>query len=613
MSRRLLLLTLAFLLVAAGIAFLLKNKGDTTSGVRTIVLITPDTLRRDHVSAYAPPDSLPPHPHTPHMDRLAATGLRFDNARTPVPLTLPAHVTMLSGLPPAATGVRLNTYGRLPPAEERGFALLQEALQAHGWHTAAFLSAAVLGRRYGLDQGFDTYDDVRAEGGSRLVVKERAGLETVTAALAHARDVPADKPLFLWVHLFEPHAPYAADGSYAGEVLDLDTAIGVLLDGLRKLGRPDAAILLASDHGEALGELSEKTHGLLLADGVLRVPFLLSAPGVAAGTRAAPVTIADVAPTLAALAGVPWSQLDGPGSGLDVLGGRLPTERIQVAESLYAHHRFRWAQLVSASAPAGTLVDAGLERLHWLPRSGFQRFLSGSELVQDNDCSRRLADMIAKYKQIERPDRIRAGQVAGGYGGGGQVVGFLPPQENARLPDPQLSIARASQVDQIKANITFVRQQIALGKRPARRLEAALDALRALDKPHLDAGSPELHFWIGEGWKLKAVLDAGAGGDPAESLSHARDHYLKAFALGRKDTQTLVQACVVQSANAAEALESLRTLGKQVENPGCQYYMLMIKLLREVNRGAEADEICKSAESKCGSPKDRALYDRTCR
>jgi hypothetical protein len=597
---------LAFLFIAAALAvvFLWPRDDAGPPGDRptTIVLITPDTLRWDHVGAYVP--GMRPPSLTPHTDALAGRGTRFEDARAPVPLTLPGHVTMLAGLPPAATGVRLNSYGRLLPPERRGFPMLQERLREHGWHTAAFVSAAVLGTRYGLDQGFDHYDDGELLHHSTVTVQERAGAETVDAALAHVRALSADAPLFLWVHLFEPHAPYAADGTYAGDVRTCDEAVGRLLDGLEAAGRGDAAVMLASDHGEALGELDERTHGLLLADGVLRVPFLLAVPGTDPGTRDDPVTLADVAPTLAAVAGVPWEPVAGPGCGLDLWTGPAPEDRVRIAESLYAHHRFRWAQLVGAIGPGGTLVDAGLDRLHWVPPSRADRPLAATGVAPEDDETKRLAQAIVAYRGFERPERIRQGQTAGYYYGAGRVEGFLPPAENRRLPDPYGSVLRARRLDGIKA-VLMSRQA---GRETV--LRAQIDALEALNAPNLDAGSPELHFYRGMAYeKLAAVT--GSRRDAAQ----AERAYVRAFELGRKDTQTLVRACGVNAGGREAAmLDQLETLGKQLDVRGCQYWLLKTRLLRAIpGRAAEAKATCnEAAVGPCDNPRDRPLWKKLC-
>jgi len=576
-------------------------------GVRTIVLITVDTLRRDHVSAYAPPDVRLPQPATKAIDGLARQGLRFDEARTEVPLTLPSHVTMMTGLPPAATGVRLNTYGRLAAPAARGFPLLAERLRDSGWHTAAFLSADALHPRYGLDQGFETYDATMADNPRRSAAQlaERPGADTVRAALAYTRGLEKREKLFLWVHLFEPHAPYAADGTYAGDVESASRLVGTLLRGLEGAGRRrGAAILLTADHGEALGELKERSHGFLLADGVLRVPFLLVAPGVEPGVRHDPVELTDVAPTLASLAGISWPHVEGPGGGVDLLAAPTPADRVQIAESLYGHHLHRWAQLVGASSAHGTLVDAGRDRLHWIPRSGYQRQQAGTRLVTDDTETRRLATVIAEYRQFEQPDRMQGGQVAAGYGGGGRVAGFLPPAENARLPDPHGSILRHYRLDDIK--------RVVVSRPLERALRAALRALDALARPALDQGSPELQFWIGEANLRLAPLTRTS--EAKRLLERSEQAFLRSFELGRTDTQTLTRACGVNAkGNERACLERLERLVRQVPQPGCPYWILKIRLLRDLGETAAAEAACKAGEPHCRAGHHAPIWARTCR
>ncbi len=608
MSRRT-AFSLVFLVLAVVAWFLLRPDDHRPPGARasTILLLTPDTLRWDHVSAYAPEDGGIVHPNTPAMDKIASEGLRFQNARTPVPLTLPAHLTMLTGLPPALTGVRLNTYGRLPTPEKRGFPMLQEKLKDAGWHTAAFVSAGVLAMRYGLEQGFDHYDDGDLTDLTQMRVPERTGRNTVAAMKAYVARLAPETPLFLWVHLFEPHAPYEVDGSYASDVIDCDSIIGRLRADLQTAGRNDVAILLASDHGEALGDLGERTHGLLLADSTLRVPFLLRVPDLDPGVRTDPAELADVAPTLAGIAGVAWPTLDKPGCGIDLLAGAAPADRIRVAETLYGHHLHRWAQLVAASGPTGTLIDAGRDRLHGLKPLSFQqgpRATTGAVQISAEGESRRLAQAIADYKQLERSDRMGSGGAyyAGGYGGVGAVAGFLPPEENARLPDPYTSIQRHHELDQIKAHLLQ-----APPLRP-RHLEAILQNLEGMAL--LDPLSPEVPFWIGMAHERLARSKPAQGHEAA-----AERAYLKAFELGRKNSETLARACGVNAGDRdQECLERLETLGKQLPHLGCHYWVLKVLLLRKLKAPqAEIDKACDAAEAVCTTPKKRALFVKTCR
>ena len=243
--RRLPVVLAVLLALLVGLALWRPWATDERAGgaARTILLLTIDTLRRDRVGVYGR-NAHTRGPLTPRMDALAAEGLRFDDARTPVPLTLPGHTTMLAGLPPAATGVRLNAYGRLPDPETRGYPLLAERLQEAGWRTGAFVSAAPLLALYGLDQGFDLYDDAGLdEAPPSRSYTERAGEETVERALAWIRGHADDDALFVWVHLFEPHAPYAPElpvttpieVRYDADVAHADRSVGRLLDGLSEV------------------------------------------------------------------------------------------------------------------------------------------------------------------------------------------------------------------------------------------------------------------------------------------------------------------------------------------------------------------------------------------
>lgn len=263
-----------------------------------IVLITLDTTRADHLGLYGGDSRV-----SPHLDRLAALGTVFTACDTASPLTLPAHATLLSGLYPPRHGLRANGRGHLGA----DFPILPQWLSLHGYQTGAFISSAVLDRRHGLDRGFDTYDDRM---GSRA---ERRGDITVDRALAWWRERDA-RPAFLWVHLFDPHAPYEPpapwsalfpDRPYDGELAFVDAQTGRLLAGL---GAPGLETLVAviGDHGEGLGEHGEREHGLLLYQSTLAVPFILSGPGIPVGRRVTtPVRTIDLLPTLLALAGVP--------------------------------------------------------------------------------------------------------------------------------------------------------------------------------------------------------------------------------------------------------------------------------------------------------------------
>jgi arylsulfatase A-like enzyme/Flp pilus assembly protein TadD len=275
---------------------------------RNVFLITIDTLRADAVGAYGNRRAA-----TPWIDQLAARGVRFDRARAHAVLTLPSHASILSGLYPPDHGVRDNAGLRFPAAP----ATLATILKSRGYATGAFISAFPLDSRFGLARGFDEYDDafVDRTPSSPLLEQERPGTETVSRARRWL-DAHAAGPAFLWVHLFEPHAPYAppepfasrfrAD-PYAGDVGAADAALEPLLAPLLAPGgRSNTLVVLTADHGESLGEHGEETHGVFAYESTLRVPLILYAPSLfAPRVVTSEAGHVDILPTIVDALGLP--------------------------------------------------------------------------------------------------------------------------------------------------------------------------------------------------------------------------------------------------------------------------------------------------------------------
>lgn len=269
---------------------------------RSIVLLTLDTTRADFVGAYGKEPS-----PTPHLDALASRGTRYHTAIASSPLTLPSHASLLTGLTPPEHGLRDNGLAALPDE----IPTLATALRARGWATAAFVSSRVLDRRFGLDRGFDLYDDhMAAEVVGEYGYAERDARAVTEAALRwlESRD---DSAFFLWVHYYDPHSPYrppdASGGDetkrYAGEIAYVDQQIGRLLAALPDRGQRTVVAAVA-DHGEALGSHGERTHGLFLYRPVVEVPLILAGPGVPTGqTILGTVSSRRLAPTLLRLGG----------------------------------------------------------------------------------------------------------------------------------------------------------------------------------------------------------------------------------------------------------------------------------------------------------------------
>lgn len=363
----------------------------------SVLLVTVDTLRADRLGCYGRAGA-----ETPAMDGLAREGLLFRQAFTSVPLTLPAHATLLTGLEPAAHGLVDNGMS----ARDLGAPTLAERLSGAGYDTAAFVAAHVLNRIFGLDRGFRLYDDgppdVDETEGFFHGVADASG--RVEAAVAWLRR-PRQEPFFLWLHLYDVHAPHVAPAPFAqrfadpydGEVAYVDSQLARLLRGLANLGlEQDTLVVLTADHGESLGEHGEETHGILLYDATLRVPLILRLPGRvrpgAVSTRA--VVLADVAPTVLELCGLPRNPRSHGVSLLQEEPGGPP--RALWAASDYPARQFGWAPLRSLRAAGFKLIEAPRPELYALEQDpGETRDLAARD-------PRRLAELRARLPEVER-------------------------------------------------------------------------------------------------------------------------------------------------------------------------------------------------------------------
>lgn len=268
-----------------------------------VLLITLDTTRADRLGGYGYPLA-----KTPVLDRLAQQGVLFERAYAPVPLTLPSHASMLTGLYPPEHGLHNNGQAALP----QGLPTLATQLEAAGYETGAFVAAFVLDHKFGLQRGFKTYDDdlSRADPALDGHHRYRDGKLVIDAALKWLRP-RSRKPFLCWVHLFDPHYPYLAhevrfgtefqDRPYDAELAYVDEQIGRLIAALAESGALEhTLIVVVGDHGESLGEHGELTHGMTLYDATLRVPLLIVSPKESQpGHRVAePVSLVDLTPTL---------------------------------------------------------------------------------------------------------------------------------------------------------------------------------------------------------------------------------------------------------------------------------------------------------------------------
>ncbi len=281
-----------------------------------VLLVSFDTLRADHLRCYGHAAI-----ETPVIDGLAAEGVRFAHAISSVPLTLPSHSTMMTGLYPPRHGVRNNGTFCL----EEAVTTLAEILQAKGYRTGAVVSAFVLDRRFGLAQGFDHYDDDLTEGDqpARGGFRERRAELTNRAAITWLRD-QAEEPFFLFVHYFDAHWPYIPPSpyreryersAYDGEIAYADDQLGKLLAAVDQKGvRQRTLVIVTADHGESLGEHGEMSHGIFIYDGTQHVPLIVSGPSPLprGHTVEYEVGVVDITPTVLNLLGIdPPGELDG--------------------------------------------------------------------------------------------------------------------------------------------------------------------------------------------------------------------------------------------------------------------------------------------------------------
>ncbi len=407
-----------------------------------LVLVTLDTVRADRLGAYGYAAA-----ETPALDRLAREGMRFDQAICAAPLTLPSHATILSGLTPPHHGLRNNGAGQFPQNRET----LATRLSSDGYRTGAFVGSFVLDRRFGLARGFDVYDDEieRDPNAPGTLEAERPGSVVVDRALdwLEKAEREGDRPFFAWVHLYDAHAPYTPpepfrgrhlQALYDGEIAFVDAQVGRLLDFLERHSlAKNTVVAVVADHGESLGEHGELTHGLLLYEPTLRVPFIVRAPGLlAAGRRVkSPVGVVDLAPTLAGLLGRDFGEsnvfpvaaaVDGRDLSAILRSGKDAPERDLYSETEYPRsfgwsglHALRRGRLKYVAAPHAELYDLSKdpgETANLLERDGRRSDLE-ARLKQQRQGS------IAPTAAAGRTDETVAKLASLGYIGGNPATG----------------------------------------------------------------------------------------------------------------------------------------------------------------------------------------------
>jgi arylsulfatase A-like enzyme/Tfp pilus assembly protein PilF len=378
-----------------------------------VILVTIDTLRADRVRSYGYAGV-----ETPHVDALAREGVRFTHAYTPVPITLPAHTSLFTGAFPMATGVHDFVGNKLPA----GTATLAGTLRDHGYTTAAFIASAVLDSRFGLNRGFDTYFDHFDFGHlqeAQFDQMERRGDLVMDEALSWLRRNPR-QPFFLWVHLYDPHHPYSPPEPYAsryhpepydGEVAFADAQVGRLLAYLRERKLyEDALVVLASDHGEGLGEHGEKTHGFFIYNSTLHVPLIIRVPGMTPRVVEEEVSLVDVMPTVLQALKLPNPASVQGRSLMSAMLGRPPGSPSNLyAETYEPLLHFHWSQLRALQSRGWKFIEAPKAELYDLRSDpGERKNLFANQGARAHEMRERLYGVMRRYTPAGGPEPEKA-------------------------------------------------------------------------------------------------------------------------------------------------------------------------------------------------------------
>ncbi|MEW6745627.1 MAG: sulfatase-like hydrolase/transferase [Planctomycetota bacterium] len=470
---RLALLVLSFAFAACGDDEVTKAPSRRPS----VVLITLDTTRADHLGCYGYKEA-----RTPAIDRVAQEGTLFTEARTCVPITLPAHASLLTGTLPPRHGIRDNGVASL---SERA-TTLAERLREAGWTTGAFIGSYVLDATFRLDQGFDLYDDVPdrqlVSGG---YFEERPANEVVDAALTWMATV-SEEPFFLWVHLFDPHAPYAppppfdsefAERPYDGEIAFADSQVMRLLETLAtRRERAATFVIVTADHGEGLGEHNEDSHALFVYDSTLRIPLLITGPGIPPGLRVkTPVTLVDIAPTILDLLELPPLE-DAQGSSLRpaLSGEPIPATPIYF-ESYNGYLAYGWSPLLGVVDKETKVIDAPEPELY---RVSSDRGELENAFARERAVGERLRAAARTYcsnlqaagslAQPREPSAIERSRLEGlGYVGPAAPLAASLPLPSSNLADPKEKIF----IQQARVNVLnlLLRKELVMAEGLARQ------------------------------------------------------------------------------------------------------------------------------------------------
>ena len=604
------------LLLTFAVVSLTRCGGETAVPAATVkaanapvILISIDTLRSDHLPMYGYSGV-----KTPALDSLRGDSILFQNAWSHCPMTLPSHVSMLTGLLPTQHDVRNNLGYRFHPSKVPTVPAL---LKQHGYATGAAVSSFVLRGETGLSEAFDWYEDsIRPEAGAAFIDYQRSGAETAALATQWIEQNKA-KPFFLMLHLYEPHVPYSPPEPFAsqypnrydGEIASADHIVGKFLDELKKQGIYDRAIIvLTSDHGEGFGEHGEEQHSILLYRELLQIPLVLKLPASQrAGTAVtSPAQLADIAPTILEILGI-----DGPKmSGASLLG--LNSVRPLYAETMYPRIQLGWSELTSVIEHPYQLIESPRPELYDLSKDpGEKTDLAATE--------RRTAARLRKWLTAQQTPLRPLEQVDAETSARLTALGYIgsPATRGGDLPNPRDAIQLLPQM------------QRAFQLHAEGRQTEAMAALEKMTSEHPEM--VELWVKLGEVYSASGLFQKAAGayqeairrtplfapeyvfsagevlikaGDLAKAEQHAallmkeqpaNGHELMArVALARNDLRT-AEAEAQRSVDTASRFEPKRLI-------------LVAEVRQQQGRFGEALQILDTAEARARSGGHGAVY-----
>jgi arylsulfatase A-like enzyme/Tfp pilus assembly protein PilF len=413
-----------------------------------VIIISIDTLRADHLPMFGYENV-----DTPNLDALRKDAILFTNAFSSVPLTLPSHTAMLTGLLPPANKVRNNIGYRL----DESLPTIPKLLKSHGYDTGGAVSAYVLRGNAGLASSFDFYDDgVVTKANVPIGTLQRPGSDTAAIATRWVVE-HKQRPFFFFLHLFEPHSPYDppepfkskyASLPYDGEIAAADKIVGDFLQQLKTDGLYDKSIIiLMSDHGEGLNQHGEAEHGIFIYREDIHVPLLVKLPESArrGETDAAPVGLIDIFPTVAELTGsAPPAKLDG--KSLLHHDAKDASRRIY-SESLYSRIHLGWSELRSLEDARYHFIEAPKPELYDMSADPAE---TKNVLTEQRRVYAAMREALGSYgAEVELPSHIdpeEAKKLAAlGY------LGSSAPKTSGPLPDPKDRIGEiASMVEAAK-------------------------------------------------------------------------------------------------------------------------------------------------------------------